>query len=364
MKSDKISRQPRANAEVRQSFRRVPELTVKTTRGQSILLACEVDNQEGPAQWLKDNSYIFHSNRTRAKTTEFDHIKIAGNGTDGDHSLIVENASEKDTGHYECQVMGKDDNGHEIWAASDVVVLPPPPMPIITELSSSSSSSSPSALSSDQSLSSSSINTTNELNMLTRQAPNEQHQTRIVVKATHLPSSAFISPSHASSNAHPTVASTTIGPAGAHLVISWPYILLLIAALLVMANIYLIYSLIKRHQRKKDNSLESASSGSAGTGSSRIETTEQPNSSPLEFYTSSPSVLITSGSSSVGACNYNNVVPVPPPPHPPHPPTPSCGGSNVSGPNGPTFQPANVGYAAPILHGTAYHLPGSWVLEC
>lgn len=127
----------------------------------------------------------------------------------------------------------------------------------------------------------------------------------------------------------------------------------------MMANIYLIYSLIKCHQRKKDSSLESASSGSAGTASSRMEATEQADTSPHEYYQSSPSVLVTSGANSMdggkNSLNYDCV-------------DAGGGGGVMVGPvgagghNGPTFAP-NAGYAAPIMHG-AYHLPGSWVLEC
>lgn len=328
--------------ERRQSFRQRPQPILETTQGQSILLNCEVDDQEGPVQWIKQPGiYIFHNNRTRANNhSDFDHFTIADT-VEGDYSLKIEKVRLSDSGYYECQVPGKRDDGHELQAGSELRVIPlPPPTPMpVAETNHVVSNSSVS---------------NNELNMLARSAPSEPGSLQYsrnapVGKAlNHFPSSNFISP-HAS-NAHPTAAST-IGPSNAHLYASWPYLLLLIAGLLMLANVYLVYSLFKRHQRKKDNSLESASSGSAGTGSSRVETTEQPNSSPLEFYPSSPSVLVTSsGASSSGG--YNNMSAAAA--------AAACGG--ITGPNGPTYQP-NAGYAAPIMHGI-YQLPGSWVLEC
>lgn len=334
----------------RQSIRIAPDARVTTDEGLQILLRCEVDNQKGNVQWIKDTfQYIFHSNRIKANNPDFEHFQMVGNPANGEHSLLIDKPSEKDSGYYECQVQPTADDSTELRAGSNVTVRPLPPLEIHTNTLTS---------------------TTNEQALLTRSAPNElgsltQHQSRAipVVKATLLPP-AFISPhssissssssssSSSISNAHP-VAASTFGQTSAGFVIGWPFLLLLIAGLLMMANIYLICSLIKRHQRKKDSSLESASSGSAGTGSSRMEATEQADPSPHEFYPSSPSVLVTSGTNSISGCknsiNYDCV----------------GGGGEIigaDGHNGPSFA-SNASYAAPIMHG-AYHLPGSWVLEC
>lgn len=251
--------------DVEQSFRRRPDDQVKTHEGHTILLACEVDNQQGPAQWLKDGDYIYHSTFGKVGDAS-DRQVVIGDPTKGDYSLELRNLQPDDSGHYECQVHPvRDDAKHKALRAwSDVIVQPQPVSSTTATTRSTINSTAPT-----DNPNSNALGPFAELAIpLTNTVSNKAHpQARDILSLTKLPQqqqqhssnniqtnyppSAFIT-AHASTSS----AASQLTTSNNHLVttlVGWPYMLLGLAALLLLANIYLIVSLIKRHQRERED---------------------------------------------------------------------------------------------------------------
>lgn len=296
---------------VRQWFKKQPQEVVAAWEGNSVILECEIANQQGAVQWTKDGELIFWGNGKKIVEKSYTNYFLIGEVEKGDHTLEVRSASEKDSGTYICQAPPLEDTGiteDYLRASSNVTVLKRPPPQEVTSSHQDPSNNSGSSL----------INHHQQQLSLSGEGGNEalddsssgsksgnggsQLQARDIPSSTKLsagfnlvngqaplsPHSGFITP-HASTALH-SASSSSSSPVhikSLNLIIVWPYLLLCAAVLLMLANIYLIYSLVKRHKRQKegfsqqtDNSLESGSNGgcsatgSAGTGSSRLGANE------------------------------------------------------------------------------------------
>ena len=165
-----------------------------------------------------------------------DRFEFIGNLERGDYGLELKSAQLDDSGVYICQVtpdkLADNDNKADFAIKTNITVVPVPPTknipPYWTKLVAESPGGPNSVVSSP--------------------SPSLQPAAFMSQKS---PSSAFhylstrASSSSASSVRHHQHQSATV----AALTLSWPYLLLALAGLLMLANIYLIYALIKRHKR-------------------------------------------------------------------------------------------------------------------
>ncbi|CAL4122494.1 unnamed protein product [Meganyctiphanes norvegica] len=82
-----------------QSFRVTPS-DVSAVAGSDILLNCEVNNQQGKAQWTKDG-FALGFDRT---ITGFSRLQMEGDEAAGIHNLKISNVTLADDAEYQCQV--------------------------------------------------------------------------------------------------------------------------------------------------------------------------------------------------------------------------------------------------------------------
>ena len=271
----------------RPAFREKPGELVSLIEGDSTRLRCELDNHTGTVQWLKDGHIVFMDGE---KGKGFERHFMEGDQAAGDFSMDLRRVRLEDSGHYECQAVPVQTGParHELFIAKSLVTvrpqvpLPPPPAPAQTTTPSISSAANQSLQWAQEQLAASGASkaAANQL-----QQRDLQNLPKLQTGPTALLPSAFITP-HASS-------ATSAGSQPTYplyLILNWPYVLLMVAGLLMLANFYLIYSLIMRHRRntdeafsQRDSSLESGSnggssaSGSAGTGSSHVGPNELSN---------------------------------------------------------------------------------------
>lgn len=298
-----------AKLDIKQTFRVKPIESVSAREGESILLRCEIDNQQGDVQWTKDDELLFHTNGKAAARHSYPKHSMVGDMAKGEHILEIEKARLKDSGIYRCQVPPVIDTGNledYLIASSNVTIHKWPSQIQLASDTATKQVQNSTPTSPSSSLSkgiNGSVDSGNLDDPTTYGKPvygsatASQLQARDIPSSSKLPSSInhitgptsfqannFITP-HASTAT--VTRSSTNYLQSLNLIITWPILLLIIAVVLSLANIYLIYSLVQRHKRQKegfsqqtDNSLESGSNGgcsatgSAGTGSSRLGTNE------------------------------------------------------------------------------------------
>lgn len=113
-----------ANSKPSQSFRKKPDAKLKVSEGSTILLPCEVDNQQGMAQWLKDGVPVFVNNGERFASHDFPNLVVKGNASKGEHSIELRAASSINTGLYECQVTAGDSSlDEELRAMTNITIV-------------------------------------------------------------------------------------------------------------------------------------------------------------------------------------------------------------------------------------------------
>lgn len=250
-----------------QKFRKVPDAQITTTAGLTILIPCEVDNQTGYVQWRKDGSWLFGPQRNRSP--RFERVFIVGDASRGDHSIELRAARPEDSGFYDCQLIPASDELAEQYfqAGAQVSVKAQQPEPASNL---SAPTLKPPKWSADGSAT------------LTRLPDSASQQGSPASSIL----SAFVSAHGQSSGG--SIGSLLAGQSagfGNQLALSWPYLLLLLAGLLMVANIYLIYSLFKRRTRSSklsgqsadshDGSLESNSQGDSSATNSTANTNIQ-----------------------------------------------------------------------------------------
>ncbi|XP_022657979.1 nephrin-like isoform X2 [Varroa destructor] len=103
-----------------QSFRLLPSDS-EVVEGGSVILRCEVDNQEGDVQWAKDGFVLGYDRAVPG----YERYSMTGKARRGEHNLLVVNATVDDDGEYQCQVAPKG-NSRAIWANAKLTVLLPP----------------------------------------------------------------------------------------------------------------------------------------------------------------------------------------------------------------------------------------------
>lgn len=324
-----------------------PDPEIRVTEGSGpILLRCQVDRAMEFASWLKVGREGFPMpilgppNMSR-QSSGLDRFVFTGDMSRGDYSMEIKSIALSDSGQYSCQVRPEDgtdyNNPDDYIIRTNITVLRQPPQLVngganghqqahsLTAQSSSSSSSSEITAATDGADPSLemlvSADKTKHNNENGRNAQSQLHARGIPPSWTKLSSSpslaaissssssssmqpsAFINshPSHSNMN-YPAVRAST-SPNGlsastsASLALAWPYLLLALAFFLMMANIYLIYSLIKRH-----TSCSSSSSGSSAADLEEQTTTSSNNSG-------------SGGGGGGGNINNNNNNLYPYPPH-------------------------------------------------
>ncbi|KAA0196522.1 hypothetical protein HAZT_HAZT009450 [Hyalella azteca] len=101
----------------KQSFRVRPS-SVEAVVGSDVLLLCEVDDQQGDAQWTK-HGFAMGFNRTLPGLPRY---QMVGNAEDGVHNLRILNVSLDDDGEFQCQVTPFN-NARQIRAPAVLTVL-------------------------------------------------------------------------------------------------------------------------------------------------------------------------------------------------------------------------------------------------
>ncbi|XP_069974958.1 nephrin-like isoform X2 [Penaeus vannamei] len=109
-----------------QSFR-VPPQDIEAVAGDDAVLRCEVDNQQGKAQWTK-NGFALGFNRS---IPGFSRFSMTGPEADGVHNLKIRNVTLEDDGAYQCQVTPKGDALPIRHAAMLTVLIPPSSIEIV-----------------------------------------------------------------------------------------------------------------------------------------------------------------------------------------------------------------------------------------
>lgn len=257
--------------------------------GNTILLRCTVSNLQGTAQWSKNEAIIY--DQYTPDYNDRDHYVMVGNGTIGDFSLELRNANLEDTAQYTCTIRPKKDDIRipPLVAKTNVTVLPHQSLEASKKQApqrSSDSKQAREALNLPELVHPAGSNNSPPGTHHKQQAagfvtPQQHHYSNINAFAGPTISSHSVQ-SQPGPNALGSTqyrASSTPGPSGPlQLFILWPYLLLGLAALLFMANIYLICSLYRRHKRARahqrhhapanEGSLESGSNG--GCSSSNL----------------------------------------------------------------------------------------------
>ena len=266
-------------------FRRRPEPKIEVVEGAKFILPCELETPLPSAGWLRDRGDgirvpLFGLNFTRDTYLTPNRFKFVGNLELGDYSIELDGADLTDSGAYFCQTASagifEADNLKDYTVATNITVQPKPPpdsQPSIIMASSLHSSSAQSQNQADADSGSNGLLSSNNLDQLdlikvnknkypgsSARAAQSQLQAR-EAGWTKLSSASYISPSLQPSafvNSHPLISSPSSSTAYSirggssgfqtnSLMLSWPFLLLALAGLLMLANIYLIYSLIKRH---------------------------------------------------------------------------------------------------------------------
>ncbi|XP_071513815.1 nephrin-like [Panulirus ornatus] len=105
---------------VQQTFRVTPQ-SVEVVAGSDVTLRCEVENQQGSAQWTKDG-FALGFNRS---IPGFQRYAVLGDESAGVHNLRIRNVTLRDDGDYQCQVTPYRDARAIRHAANLTVLLPP-----------------------------------------------------------------------------------------------------------------------------------------------------------------------------------------------------------------------------------------------
>ncbi|XP_063885901.1 nephrin-like [Scylla paramamosain] len=104
----------------RQRFRQRPE-SVEVVEGEDVLLRCEVEEQEGRAQWTKDGFALGFEREVPG----YPRFSYLGRASLGQHHLLISGVTTTEDGEYQCQV-GPGSSNRPIWAAANVTVLVAP----------------------------------------------------------------------------------------------------------------------------------------------------------------------------------------------------------------------------------------------
>ncbi|XP_066949212.1 nephrin-like isoform X2 [Macrobrachium rosenbergii] len=105
-----------------QSFRVAPQ-NVEVVAGNDVTLRCEVENQQGKAQWTKDG-FALGFNRS---IPGFPRYSVVGDESRGIHNLLITEVEIGDDGEYQCQVTPPSSGGGKaIRHAANLTVLLPP----------------------------------------------------------------------------------------------------------------------------------------------------------------------------------------------------------------------------------------------
>ncbi|KAK8397705.1 hypothetical protein O3P69_004470 [Scylla paramamosain] len=104
----------------RQRFRQRPE-SVEVVEGEDVLLRCEVEEQEGRAQWTKDGFALGFEREVPG----YPRFSYLGRPALGQHHLLISGVTTTEDGEYQCQV-GPGSSNRPIWAAANVTVLVAP----------------------------------------------------------------------------------------------------------------------------------------------------------------------------------------------------------------------------------------------
>lgn len=275
---------PLVPPDVDQEFKANADRNVLLHEGETILLKCVVANLQGKGQWRKD-SLVIYDQELGADFNENKHYVVNGNTALGDFSLELRNARLDDTAQYTCRIRPKLDLPiyKELEHITNLTVRSREPQPADTR-------------------------TTESLLLPAKLAGSpETKQARDVLgnlpklggSGAHL-SGSFITPAHHSSPNSLAVLQPSsqyqvnhhhLSPQGStqhhgqsapstasSILLLWPYLLLGLAGILFMANIYLICSLYRRHKRaqahrrRHSNQVEGSleSSSNAGCSSSNL----------------------------------------------------------------------------------------------
>ncbi|XP_042243477.1 nephrin-like [Homarus americanus] len=103
-----------------QVFRVRPE-SVEVREGEDVTLRCEVDNQQGRAQWTKDGFALGFKRHVPG----YPRYRYLGDASKGQHYLIIKGVTLEDDGEYQCQV-GPTLTSLPIWTAANVTVMVSP----------------------------------------------------------------------------------------------------------------------------------------------------------------------------------------------------------------------------------------------
>lgn len=257
-----------------------PNEVTRVDEGSTAVLRCKIEKQTKHRFWMLNDISLFKDDDfmvPEQSQPTANRTKFIGNFSNGDYSVEIEEVRLKDQGHYRCVAYPDDLKdlasavGLDTGTYLKVIPRPPPDEPTTDQSHSHympSSQQAAASLENSGSYESSSV-PSSRLQFNNNKAREAFPGARELDRNNQITSSGlgFISPSSSpymnnyNSQHHATVRASTAFPAtttnsygltSAALV--WPYLLLALAALLMIANIYLIFSLIRRHTRSKISS--------------------------------------------------------------------------------------------------------------
>lgn len=254
--------------------------------GSAILLRCEVEQPLYTALWNKDYEPIVMWQENFQHVNLNERFKFIGNAQRGDYAIELLNAQLSDSGKYRCQVtprmLADTDSLEDFHVQTEITVVPVAP---ITPPQASSSTY-------DRSLQETNPDDV-PLELITNASQKHSTQpgqlqarniapywTRLTggTKSGSSGSAGYITPSIPFVNPHPSASlassfhhsSTRASVLGAGrynpsksilsgaVVMSWPYLVLLVAAALVATNVYLVCSLVRRYLSNRRQAGDSA----------------------------------------------------------------------------------------------------------
>jgi hypothetical protein len=239
-----------------------PEPRVRIREGSGQLFRCAVKEEMKFNYWTKDGNLLFDHQMIKADNKTAERFTFIGDMKKFDYAIELSNAQVEDSGLYECHTytaIAEYDNPFDFLVGSNLTVEP---IPAITQ--------SPSALASEM----------NEHVEASTQQQLQHSQRSTILSHASMPQSSLQSepalqtvnliqpPSHMLTRLPPPTRLLSARNSSSNslkldarlgMPIFWPYLLLALAAILMLTNIYLIYSLVRRHTKRRRSDLESPS---------------------------------------------------------------------------------------------------------
>ncbi|XP_071534279.1 nephrin-like isoform X2 [Panulirus ornatus] len=106
---------------VEEQLFRVTPVSVQVKTGEDVFLRCVVDNQQGNVQWTKDGFALGFEREVPG----YPRYHYLGDGSKGEHHLVIKGVTLQDDGEYQCQV-GPTSASEAMWAAANVTVMVSP----------------------------------------------------------------------------------------------------------------------------------------------------------------------------------------------------------------------------------------------